>query len=189
MPESSPFEAPSVYTAPAPSVSAQTEPAVNTYTVPAPQPTPSVSSFGISTASSEEIKEKNRSIDQLDRSNDRLNDDIAELEKKIRELETKNQDLIDKKKNLTSHLDKLQAEFDQDYSNYSSDVEEISSRYKIDAEILKLYEDKEVTTIEQLLQKAENDIKMIEDQIKVFVEAQERKTAEIENELKIGKKD
>lgn len=189
MPEPSSFEASSVYTAPASSVSAHTEPVVNTYTAPAPRPAPSVSSFGISSASSEEIKEKNRTIDQLDRSNDRLNDDIAELEKKIRELDNKNQDLVDKKKNLTLHLDKLQAEFDKDYSNYSSDVEEISSRYKIDAEILKLYGDKEVTTIEQLLQNAENDIKMIEDQIKVFVEAQERKTAEIENELKIGKKE
>ena len=84
-------------------------------------------------------------------------------------------------------MDKLQNEYDKDYSNYSSDVEEISSRYNIDAEILKLYADKDITPIEDLLKKAEDDIKQIEEQIKLFVEAQEKKTAEIEGELKIGK--
>lgn len=140
-------------------------------------------------ASSEEIREKERAVDQMERSNSILENDIAELENRARELERKNRELIDRKKSLTSHLDRLQEEFDKEYSNYNSDVEEISSRYHIDAEILKLYADKEVTPIEELLRRAEDDMRQIEEQIRVFVEAQERKTAEIENELKIGKKD
>lgn len=183
---------PEPYTAPAPSVygtPAPAEPAANPYSAPAPQPAPAISSFGSDQYVSEQVKERQRTIDQLERSNDRLGDDIADLEKKIRDLEGKNQQLIDKKKNLTSHLEKLQEEFDKDYSNYSADVEEINSRFNIDAEILKLYEDKDVTPIETLIQNAEDSIKAVEDQIRVFIEAQERKTAEIENELKIGKKE
>lgn len=140
-------------------------------------------------ASSEEKREKERAADQMERSNSILENDIAELENRTRELERKNRELIDRKKILTSHLDRLQEEFDKEYSNYNSDVEEISSRYHIDSEILKLYADKEVTPIEELLRRAEDDIRQIEEQIRVFVEAQERKTADIENELKIGKKD
>ena len=125
----------------------------------------------------------------MERSNSILENDIAGLENRIGELERKNGELIEKKKSLTSRLDKLQEEFDKAYSNCDSDVEEISSRYHIDAEILKLYAGKEVTPIEELLKRAEENIRQIEEQIRAFVEAQERKTAEIENELKIGKKD
>ena len=137
--------------------------------------------------SSEEIKSRERTVDQMNISNSRLQSDIDALESNIADLEKRNRTLTDKKISLTSHLDKLQNEYDKDYSNYSSDVEEISSRYNIDAEILKLYADKDITPIEDLLKKAEDDIKQIEEQIKLFVEAQEQKTAEIEGELKIGK--
>lgn len=140
-------------------------------------------------AASEQIRERERAIDQLERSNSLLQGDIDALEKRKNNLEKMNQELIDKKRNLTIHLDKLQEEYDKNYSNFSADVEEISSRYHIDSEILKLYADREVTPIEELLERAENDVKQIEEQICVFVEAQERKTAEIESELKIGKKE
>ena len=184
-PAPDPFSGPSGFTTPAP----QPAPADNSYTTYSPRTEPSGTPFGMPGGSSEQMRERERARDQVEGSNVRLERDIAELEGKISELQRQNQALIDKKNNLTSHLEKLQQEFDKDYSSFSADVEEINSRFMIDAEILKLYENTEVTPIEQLIQNAQNDIKQIEDQIRTFVEAQERKTAELEKELKIGRKE
>ena len=114
---------------------------------------------------------------------------IEALNESIRQLEAKNRQLADGKKELTDRLDKLKAEYDKDYIKYEDDLKEISDKYKIDTEILKLYGEKNITPIEELLARAESDIIAIEEQIKNFVEAQQRKTTEIEEELKIGKKE
>lgn len=137
----------------------------------------------------EKVKKREDAINQLDMLNALLQKDVDALEIRGSELGRKNKELAEKKRNLTSHLDRLQEEFDKDYSKFSADVADISARYKIDAEILRLYADKEVVPIEELLRRAEDDVRQIEEQVRVFVEAQERKTAEIEKELKIGKKD
>ena len=138
---------------------------------------------------SEEVREKEQRIEQLNKSNEALQQSIDSLNESIRQLEEKNQQLVDGKKDLTYRLDKLQAEYDKDYSKYEDDLKEISAKYHIDAEIVKLYGGQNITTIEELFARAELDITIIEEQIKNFVEAQQRKTVEIEEELKIGKKE
>ncbi|WP_026657793.1 coiled-coil domain-containing protein [Butyrivibrio sp. AC2005] len=140
------------------------------------------------TSNIEETREKEQRIDQLNRSNDSLQQNIDALNESIRQLEAKNQQLVDGKKGLEQRLAKLQAEYDKDYSKYEDDLKEISEKYNIDAEILKLYGGQEITPIEELFARTEMDITAIEEQIKIFVEAQQRKTTEIEEELKIGKK-
>ncbi|MGN0382961.1 MAG: hypothetical protein ACI4DS_01725 [Eubacterium sp.] len=132
----------------------------------------------------EDVKRK----EQLQQSNARLEADISSIQNEINQLEKKNEQLVNNKKNLISHLEKLQAEYDKDYSSYEADIEEIKSKYTIDDEILKMYADKEVTPIEELIARSEKDIKEIEEQVRLFIEAQQRKTASIESELKIGKK-
>jgi hypothetical protein len=52
-----------------------------------------------------------------------------------------------------------------------------------------MYADKEVVPVEELIERAKSDINQVEEQVRVFIDAQARKTAEIENELKIGKKE
>ena len=137
----------------------------------------------------EDRKNYEERMSQLDASNSRLESDISNIEAKIRELESMNASLVSRKRNLIEYMDKLQAEYDKDYQSYEADVEEIKSKYMIDDEILKMYAGKDVVSIEELLQRAEADISQIEEQIRVFVEAQQRKTADIENELRIGKKE
>ena len=167
------------------------QPVLNPTPAPAPVPAPAKveqpNPFGFS--NSEEVREKEQRIEQLNRSNDSLQQDIDALNESIRQLEAKNQELVDGKKGLTQRLDKLQAEYDKDYSKYEDDLKEISEKYHIDEEILKLYGGQEITTIEELFTRAEMDITAIEEQIRNFVEAQQRKTTEIEDELKIGKKE
>lgn len=134
----------------------------------------------------EKVRKREYAINQLEKINALLQKDVDDLEARRVELERKNHELADKKRSLTSHLDRLQEEFDKDYAEFGAEAAEISARYKIDSEILRLYADKEVVPIEELLGKAEDDVRQVEEQIRVFVEAQERKTAEIERELKIG---
>lgn len=127
--------------------------------------------------------------EQMQQSNSGLEADISNIQRKISELEAKNEQLVNNKKNLISHLEKLQAEYDKDYAVYEADIEEIKSKYTIDDEILKMYADKEITPIEELIARSEKDIRELEEQTKIFIEAKQRKTADIENELKIGKKE
>ncbi|MCI8306750.1 MAG: hypothetical protein HFH14_01750 [Lachnospiraceae bacterium] len=127
--------------------------------------------------------------EQLLQSHSGLEADIREIQKEIADLEAKNGQLVNNKNHLMSHLEKLQAEYDKDYASYEADMEEIKSKYTIDDEILKMYADKEVTPIEELIARCENDIKEMEEQARIFIEARQRKTADIENELKIGKKE
>ena len=134
-------------------------------------------------------KEDENKREQLLQSNARLEAEISSIQSEISELEKKNEQLVNNKKYLISHFEKLQAEYNKDYSSYEADIEEIKQKYTIDEEILKMYADKEITSIEELISRSENDIKEIEEQTRIFIEAQQRKTAEIENELKIGKKE
>ena len=128
-------------------------------------------------------------LEDISSANDDLRADISEWQAKKKALEQENAGLIEQKKKLIADLDMLRAECDKDYSQFESEAEEIKARYGIDKEILKLYSDKGVAPIEELLRKADENIKQIEEQIKVFIEAQEKKTADIENELKVGKRD
>lgn len=151
---------------------------------PIPVATPS-----FTTASSEDLRAKQNELNDLQHSETRINSEISELEVKIAEINDKIQKLADNKKHLVEHMEKLQAEYNKDYSNYEKDVEEIKSKYDIDEEILLMYADKEVVPIEELVERVKADVNQVEEQIRIFIDAQARKTAEIENELKIGKKE
>ncbi|MDE6024276.1 MAG: hypothetical protein K2G45_02380 [Lachnospiraceae bacterium] len=142
-----------------------------------------------STVSREEVRVKQNELNDLQHSESRLNTEISELNDKIVELNDKIQKLTDNKRHLVENMDKLQAEYNKNYSNYEQDFEEIKSKYDIDEEILLMYADREVVPIEELIERAKFDINQLEEQIRIFIEAQARKTAEIENELKIGKKE
>ena len=58
----------------------------------------------------------------------------------------------------------------------------------MDKELIMMYEDKEIETVEELIRKAEEAMAKVEEQIRVFVAAKSKKTMEIEEELRIGKK-
>lgn len=125
----------------------------------------------------------------LDSEHIELTESIKELSTAITDTEAERQKLADDKAHLTDKLEKIKVEYDKDYAAYSDEIEEIKRNYDVDVEILKYYEDKDVTPIEELIDRAKKDIEQIEEQIRVFVEAKARKTAEIEAELKLGKKE
>lgn len=149
----------------------------------------------ISTANTEIASEKQKKEQLLDEKNAlsaehaELTENVKTLSGDIEKIEAEKQKLVTDKEALVVKLDKIKAEYDKDYESYKDEIEEIKSTYDIDATILKYYEDKDVETIEELIGKAKKDIEQIEEQIRLFVDAKARKTAEIEAELKLGKKE
>ena len=121
--------------------------------------------------------------------NDRISEEINKINEEILQLEERKRQLTENKNNLQTHMDRLQEEYEKDYAQFESDAEDIRARYTVDEEIIRMYAGKDVKPIEELLMQAENLIENIEQQIKNFVMVQQKKTSDIEDELKIGKKE
>ena len=130
----------------------------------------------------------NENVTTLEKINTCLDADIKTVQSKIHTLESMKTELYDRKTEYKNHLDNLQAEYDKDYSNYEANLEELRSTYNIDKELIMMYENKDIEPIEELMRKAEDAIAKVEEQIRLFVDAKAKKTAAIEEELRIGKK-
>lgn len=141
----------------------------------------------------DEFKRKKNQLSEeksaLSEEKNSLSENVVSLNKEIEQIADDKLKLTDDKAKLIEKLDKIKEEYDKDYEVYRDEIEEIKRNYDVDAEILKYYEDKEVTPIEDLIENAKKDIGLIEEQIRLFVDAKARKTASIENELRIGKKE
>lgn len=107
-----------------------------------------------------------------------INEQIEVLNKQLKQLENN-------RKNLKKHLEKLKAEYDKNYKEFEEEASTLAENYHIDAGLLKMYQDKEIVPAEDLIKKAGEDITELENQIRLFVAAQERKISDIENKIKV----
>lgn len=113
-----------------------------------------------------------------------LQGEVGDITEQITKLQNQIKQLENNKKNLKNHLDKLQAEYDKNYKEFEVEAKKMAESYHIDAEILEMYKDRDVVPVEELLKKANDDNSALENQIKVFIAAQERKIADIEKDIK-----
>lgn len=118
-----------------------------------------------------------------------LNKDIEELKEQIEALEQSNRLLEEKRQNLKDTLVKMKDEYDKNYAGYESELKELQSRYAVDKEILLMYSDSKVMPIEELLARAETAVTRVEEQVRLLIAAKQKKTAQIEDELQIGRKE
>ena len=153
------------------------------------QPSGSVAGFSVPYVETEGIRERRDNIQQLQLNNDRTAQEVEQLEKQIAELENKSRQLYESKNSLISHLEILQREFDKDYSKYQADIDEIKGRYTVDQSIIEYYKDKDLVATETLLRQTDELVNRVEEQIRLFVTAQQNKSDEIEKALKVGKKE
>lgn len=153
------------------------------------QPSGSVSGFSVPYVETEGIRERRENIQNLKQDNDRTAQEVEKLEKQIMELESRSRQLSDSKSSLISHLEILQRESDKDYSKFQADIDEIKGRYTVDQSILEFYKDKDLVPIEDLLRQTDELVQRVEEQIRLFVTAQQNKSDEIEKALKVGKKE
>lgn len=153
------------------------------------QPSGSVSGFSIPYVETEGIRERRENVQNFQQDNDRTAQEVEKLEKQIAELESRSRQLSDSKSSLISHLEILQREYDKDYSKFQADIDEIKGRYTVDQSILEFYKEKDLVPIEDLLRQTDELVQRVEEQIRLFVTAQQNKSDEIEKALKVGKKE
>ena len=149
----------------------------------------SVSGFSVPYVETEGIRERRETVHDLQQNNDRTAQEVEDLEKKIAELESRSRRLSESKSSLISRLEILQREYDKDYSKFKTDIDDIKARYTVDQTILEFYKDKDLMPIEDLLKQTEALVHRVEEQVRLFVTAQQNKSDEIEKALRVGKKE
>ena len=148
-----------------------------------------VSVFSVPYVETDGIRQRRDTIQKLQQDNDKTAQEVEKLDRQIAELKSRLRQLSDSKSSLISQLEVLQQEFDNNYSKYQDDIDEIKDRYTVDKSILDYYKDKDLVTIEDLFKQTDNLLNRMEDQIRLFVTAQQNKSDEIEKALKVGKKE
>lgn len=114
--------------------------------------------------------------------------ELERIEKEISVIECDQSRLSQKKQSAIEHLEKIEAEYKKDYASLEQELEEIKLRMDADASIIEHYKDKDVMPIEILFQEVNLKLEEAESQIRLFIEAKQRKTMEIEGEIKSNKK-
>ncbi len=113
---------------------------------------------------------------------------MQRIEKEITVIEKQQSQLSRKKQSAIDHLDKIEAEYKKDYESFERELEDYKSRMDADASIIEQYKDQDVMPIEIILKEVSLKLEEAEEQIRFFIEAKQRKTMEIENEIKSNKK-
>ena len=91
------------------------------------------------------------------------------------ETQNKNTDEIPQEK-----LDAIKAESEKDYEQYAEKLETVKEEYEFDKSVIEYYKDHDLVPIEKIFAEIEEKLKSAEEQIKLFVEARQNKTKEIE---------
>lgn len=119
---------------------------------------------------------------------DDSDDDLQRIEQEITVIERQQGQLSQKKQSAIDHLEKIEAEYKKDYASLEKELDEIKSRMEADASIIEHYKDQDVIPIEVIFQEIKLKLEEAEAQIRFFIEAKQRKTMEIESEIKSNKK-
>lgn len=115
-------------------------------------------------------------------------DDLRRIEQEISVVERQQGQLSRKKQSAIDHLEKIEAEYKKDYASLEKDLDEIKLHMEADASVIEHYKDQDVMPIEIIFQEIRLKLEEAEQQIRFFIEAKQRKTMEIENEIKSNKK-
>ena len=114
--------------------------------------------------------------------------DLQRIEQEISVIERQQGQLSRKKQSAIDHLEKIEVEYQKDYASFEQELEDYKSRLDADASIIEHYKDQDVMPIETVFQEIRFKLEEAEEQIRFFIEAKQRKTMEIENEIKSNKK-
>ena len=77
-------------------------------------------------------------------------------------------------------MNAIKTESEKDYEQYAQKLENIKEESKFDKSILEYYKDHDLVPIEKIFAELDEKLKAAEEQIKLFIEARQNKTKEIE---------
>lgn len=117
-----------------------------------------------------------------------MDSELEEIEREIGKVYQSRDQLSIKKQLAIEHLKKVEEEYKKDYDSMNIELEEIKSRMEADSAILEYYKDQDIAEIEKVFKELNQKLEAAEKQIKLFIEAKQKKTMEIENEIKSNRK-
>ena len=155
-------------------------------TVISPTVTPSVDSPAmVMTQRTEEVVRQEQPVaEHADNGSD---PELARIEQEISVIERQQGQLSQKKQSAIDHLEKIEAEYKKDYESLETELEEVKSRMEADEAIIEHYKDQDVMPIEVIFQEIRLKLEEAEAQIRFFIEAKQKKTMEIESEIKANR--
>ncbi|MDD6490139.1 MAG: hypothetical protein PUG48_10075 [Clostridia bacterium] len=77
-------------------------------------------------------------------------------------------------------LDAIKTESEKDYEQYAEKLGTVKAEYEFDKSVIEYYKDHDLVPIEKIFAEIDEKLKSAEEQIKLFVEARQNKTKEIE---------
>lgn len=110
--------------------------------------------------------------------------ELQQLEQRISVVEQHREQLDTKRRSALDHLEHLEAEYQKDYLSFEQELEDAKLRLSLDESIVQYYQDKDIVPVEDILREIKQKLEEAEAQIRVFVEAKQKRTMEIENKVK-----
>ncbi len=124
---------------------------------------------------------------KLTNAGDADREELREIQQKTDEMQQKTSELSQQKRVAAEKLRRLEAEYSKDHEALQAELDGIRERLGSDGKVLEFYKDKDITPTEELLKQAEAKLNEAEAQIKLFIEAKQQKTIEIETEIRSNK--
>lgn len=114
--------------------------------------------------------------------------ELQQTEQDIYAVEQRQRQLAKKKQSRIKHLEAIETEYKKNYAAMESELGEIKSRMEADSSVIEHYQDQDIKPLEELFAEIHAKLDEAENQIRLFIEAKQQKTMEIENAIKSGKK-
>lgn len=120
---------------------------------------------------------------------------ISDSDPELERLQAETQAAEDKLKNLRQRkatakdlLKKLEAEYEKDYEEFGRELEEYKQQFGVDQSVIEYYRDYDIQPIEELIKEITGKLEQAEKQISTVILSRQRKTMEIETQIKSNKR-
>ena len=110
------------------------------------------------------------------------------MQAQIRAAEEKLNQLNERRATAKDLLKKLESEYQKDYDSFQKELEEYRQQFGIDQSVIDYYKDNDIQPIEDLIRDIKEKIEQAERQISLVILGRQKKTMEIENEVKSNKR-
>ena len=96
--------------------------------------------------------------------------------------------LSERRKSAKELLTKLEAEYEKDYDEYQRELEEYRQQYNVDQSVIEFYRDNDIQPIEDIMKELSEKLTQAEQQIRLIILGRQKKTMEIETQVKSNKR-
>lgn len=108
-------------------------------------------------------------------------EDVTAAEERLKKLR-------ERRKSAKELLTKLEAEYEKDYDEYQRELEEYRQQYNVDQSVIEFYRDNDIQPIEDIMKELSEKLTQAEQQIRLIILGRQKKTMEIETQVKSNKR-